>query len=571
MKSNVLILNLFIAVLLAASTGCKDSHSTKSKYKWPEIDAKFDECVATLEQAYIQGASDSLINALTDSLRLYSSISSVGNDEKKQLENRLLYWRGKLAGRQGLPSEENAFLSSSLANTDSVKFPYDYKRIKLLILQRTPGLYQNGGSLVALKEAENFFEHYNDSLTLAAIYVNLGNMFREWGYNKEAGENFHKASEIYSILGIHEYSTKIKLNLANVLSETDKNKAVLILDSLREDSIAISSPDFYNLILRNSYILTGHLPYLQSAYRRIENNPGYYDEKILYITYLIDNYSKQDNLRLDSAKFYLDKGLTLLENSNNDLFKARFLFAASKACYLDGDMKKAYETLKQGNDLYVQLAEESERTHLDMSKQNINDAINEGREQLKRESDIHRARMVIVILSVVVIIAVTFIIIRTRMQHSREKHRQLEYEHDRNQLKLESVALAVQEKENTIAAIQKMINTMRVSNSIPSDTAREISNAIKIHISGEDERNMFQKVHEMIKPNFASNLRKEFPSLTDNNIRFLSYVAIGLSNREIARIMMINIQSVNNNRHRIKQKMNLGPEDNLDEIIRRFN
>ncbi|MGN1264869.1 MAG: helix-turn-helix transcriptional regulator [Muribaculaceae bacterium] len=355
-----------------------------------------------------------------------------------------------------------------------------------------------------------------------------------------------------------------------MLSQTDSvDEAVAILESLRKDSTATKSSHFHNLILRNLYIFTGSTKYVEEAYDMIKDKKDYQNEKILYLYYLIR--ISLNNGNTDLALDYIQQGIPHLDACSRLDFKSRFLFAVAETYEKLGNTEKAYEFVSQGIETYSQNVEKDRKILMSLSDQNKINAIQQGRAELERLRQRNQTRIIIITLSVLLCVVVTYFMIRIRTQRQRQAQLQLEYERDYNKLKLESVALIAQEKENLITGIGKMIESLRKNNAIPSEAAQEISNAIKIHLNSDDDRAAFQNLHDLIKPEFANRLRQEFPALTDNNIRFLSYIAIGLSNKEIARIMMINHQSVNNNRHRLKQKLGLNPDDNLDEFIRKYN
>lgn len=87
---------------------------------------------------------------------------------------------------------------------------------------------------------------------------------------------------------------------------------------------------------------------------------------------------------------------------------------------------------------------------------------------------------------------------------------------------------------------------------------------LKIHKSSRDELEAFQQVHDELDPSFTRRLKESFPDLSESNIRVAAYVAIGMSNKQIARVMMIEYKSVLTARHRLRTKMGLAKTDSLE-------
>lgn len=65
-------------------------------------------------------------------------------------------------------------------------------------------------------------------------------------------------------------------------------------------------------------------------------------------------------------------------------------------------------------------------------------------------------------------------------------------------------------------------------------------------------------------------LRKDYPSLTGADLRLASYIAMGMENKHIARVMSIRPESVKQARWRLRGKLGLAPGESLDDLMRRL-
>ena len=76
------------------------------------------------------------------------------------------------------------------------------------------------------------------------------------------------------------------------------------------------------------------------------------------------------------------------------------------------------------------------------------------------------------------------------------------------------------------------------------------------------------KVHfEKVHPAFFSALKQACPELSPNDLKHCAYLRINLSVKEVAQMLGINAQSVNQSRYRLKKKLGLSTEDSLSDYI----
>lgn len=76
----------------------------------------------------------------------------------------------------------------------------------------------------------------------------------------------------------------------------------------------------------------------------------------------------------------------------------------------------------------------------------------------------------------------------------------------------------------------------------------------------------FDKVHE----DFLKRLRKTYPQLTPKDQRLCTYLKMNLSTKEIAPLMNISVRGVEISRYRLRKKMELSTETNLNEFMMGF-
>ncbi len=95
---------------------------------------------------------------------------------------------------------------------------------------------------------------------------------------------------------------------------------------------------------------------------------------------------------------------------------------------------------------------------------------------------------------------------------------------------------------------------------------RSIDNEITMDNRWEQFELHFNQLHD----DFLVRLRKEYPNLTHNDIKLISYLKLNLSSKEIAPLLNLSVRGVEASRYRIRKKMNLTPQVNLTDFILKY-
>lgn len=78
---------------------------------------------------------------------------------------------------------------------------------------------------------------------------------------------------------------------------------------------------------------------------------------------------------------------------------------------------------------------------------------------------------------------------------------------------------------------------------------------------------LFLRAFNAIYPHYADNLRRDYPSLTDTDVIFCMLIYLKHSTEEISIYLNISRASVNSARYRIRSKLKLAKEENLDKFL----
>jgi DNA-binding NarL/FixJ family response regulator len=76
----------------------------------------------------------------------------------------------------------------------------------------------------------------------------------------------------------------------------------------------------------------------------------------------------------------------------------------------------------------------------------------------------------------------------------------------------------------------------------------------------------FEEAH----PGFFNRLKQDFPDLSETYQKICAFLRIDLTSKEIADLLYVSIAAVNKNRQRLRKKMNLEAEADLNEFLKKI-
>lgn len=164
----------------------------------------------------------------------------------------------------------------------------------------------------------------------------------------------------------------------------------------------------------------------------------------------------------------------------------------------------------------------------------------------------------------------TYAINRQHQQDVEEHHlaelknHQIEEELERKNQELISKAIQLSAKDEVIALINGKMNTLRLLEG-KDNTAYN-----KLHVNTSITQSL-QKEFELhlneIYPEFYKALMAKYPDLTPNEIRLCVFLRFNLNTKEIATITQKSAHSIEAMRSRIRQKLHLDRDANLNLIL----
>lgn len=146
----------------------------------------------------------------------------------------------------------------------------------------------------------------------------------------------------------------------------------------------------------------------------------------------------------------------------------------------------------------------------------------------------------------------------------------LEQERLKNELELKNRKLSA--KALYLSGRNQMIEEVLTELSELPQLSKDVSlvnhiKTLKNHLKTDDEWNSFITHFEEVNQTFLNTLKSKHPGLTANDIRFISYIYMNLSTKEIASMLNVTSEACRKRKERISVKMELPPEVNFYDYL----
>jgi DNA-binding CsgD family transcriptional regulator len=125
-------------------------------------------------------------------------------------------------------------------------------------------------------------------------------------------------------------------------------------------------------------------------------------------------------------------------------------------------------------------------------------------------------------------------------------------------------SLQIEQKDELLQAVQKKIEATTKDQTI----VRQINSIIDQNKKTDESFAASRAEFDSVRPEFFERLRvKSNDTLSRLDLKHCAYISIGLTNKEIAQRMAVAPKSILMSRYRIKIKLGLGKDEDLDEFI----
>ena len=126
------------------------------------------------------------------------------------------------------------------------------------------------------------------------------------------------------------------------------------------------------------------------------------------------------------------------------------------------------------------------------------------------------------------------------------------------------------DKNSLLASFEELMSESDSQNDPSEFTSDFEDNLLNQRVLTNEDWESFKSYFEKAYPRYLHRLRMAFPSLSSAEERLFLFIKLNLTNREAAAILGISVQSVKKTRNRLRHRLELGQETELEVFIRAF-
>jgi len=436
-------------------------------------------------------------------------------------------------------------------------------------------------SIEYLTKALVLYEKDKNKKGIAKSYTLLGVLKTELGDFKKGQAFLHKALKIHQTIGDEKMIQNNWMGIGyGYFKERNYNAAK---QSFLE--ILYNHPNANYSTLNNLYLnlatIYQRLSKLDSAYyfqlKAIKLAEKTKSDYILATLYYNASTVKLEQNQLDSTRYFAEKGL---ESSKKMKYYDRMINNYSILQLLDSlEGKPNEQNLKLQKIIQLKdsilskeresLAKEMEEKYSNLKKDEIISLQNQNLDVAKEKNNFLTGLIFVslILLLILLMFAYTYrkLMYKNKRLHQLEKKQILQQLKDKEQ-ELVGIALQVEQKN---MLIDKFYNKLKKTDSSEQKdaTIQKILKEVKVSLNIQKDVELFTERFGQLHHDFIGKLKREHPQLTLKEIKFLSFLKVGLSTKQIASMQNITPAAVHKMRYRIKKKLQLDKEISLDDFV----
>ena len=159
-----------------------------------------------------------------------------------------------------------------------------------------------------------------------------------------------------------------------------------------------------------------------------------------------------------------------------------------------------------------------------------------------------------------------------RVKQYEKRQRRLEKEKqeaviDAKTREITSYSMLVSNKNKMLKQIQELTSQIYDSKETAFKTAQKIDKIVQSNLNIDEEWENFKMHFDKVHPHFFEKLKQHCSDLTEENLRMCAYIKMRMTTKQIAQLLQVIPNSIITNRYRLKKKLQLADEEDLDEFI----
>lgn len=437
----------------------------------------------------------------------------------------------------------------------------------------------------AVKVYVKILEMAPEKIIEAEVYFNLGIIYSNLRLNDKSLNSFDKSLKLYKEINSYTQICNIYGCIADVynynLFNYDEAEKYYLL--------AISSYMIQNEESKLSNSGLQSLSVFHNNLGRLYIFTGDFDKSEKHLLQSIDLSEKIND---ELGKFHCSITLAELYRTNDYQMKAFDILKVFKDKYERYAFYLQAEYLREWSLILYEFKKIDEAYNAQVKYSNLKDSVfskqilhkvtetelKYKQERLTYELKVkeERSRLIwlfSVIVVVFVILAIIYLFYNKKRKRESEKYNiEVKKEHDRNiqNNKLLKESLNQDEIKNLLVEVKSVLSQLS-ENKVVSEKYNDINSVlVKIKRKIKSVDNNFEERFSEIHNSFYDNLIKAHNNISTNERKLCAMLRLNMNNTEIATILNIEPKSVNVAKSRLKKKLNLNTEENINLYLTKF-
>jgi len=277
----------------------------------------------------------------------------------------------------------------------------------------------------------------------------------------------------------------------------------------------------------------------------------------------IDDYYKKNSLIYSN---YLDRSIGVYHETKLDYY----LNSNNTVKYKEAS-KTYHQYLKDKHENQEDIVREAVISFMALQESNFDNQI-----KLKKEQEKAQQRDISILISILILLGliVTLLLMLMRMRKLKLKNTILEKKtlDDKLQLKEKDIVNISSNRRMNISFLENLLQDIKKASydketQSVNEKLKTIIVNLKSQIVLEERLATLQSDISKVNARFNKTLMENFPGLTKTEREICSFIRLNLSIKEISQIRNSSTDSVKTMRSRIRKKMGLSPNQDLDKII----
>lgn len=550
MKKIIPIVLTFMATVIGVS--CSRQAKIDDQYPWSATRHDFDSLVIDIERRHMTRDHD-----WGRQLGIMDSIATA--DGHLPLKWRTLFFKaicGYVGGGNNA-SDPMEMLGAAIDMCDSMRYTYDYNRM-LDIRARIDPAFTPLQSYKVWSRLYDWAGERGLTMWQANLMNQMANAEQEAGLYESALEHTEKAQKLFNKSGNTLFAGLLMLNKANALSNLGRtSEADSIYEVLRKDKRTRDDTTMQILINLNIYYNSNDTSCLGRALSLLPHHHN----RLAYLPAIYNGMAAAEfeSGNLGNAIKWVGRSLAIRDSISDVGEQANIQDIYMKVYGRAGLIKDPVAE----HDRYVRLQDSARRV---MSAANLDRFVvaEHIKDYIRSEQERQRSSQIVMIVAIVLLVLLTLAVVlyfRQRTLGYNLLKARAELDLERSRKKALTLQMMLDENVKVISTIEQKLDSM------PDGSAPELKSMLKLGRMNTDDWQSFDAFFEQVHPRFQRALREKFGIRSESRIKLACYIWMGLSSKQIAKLLMIEPMSVMKSRYRLRQQMNLAQGESLEQAL----